>query len=185
MERQNPGRPTRCIYLGLACLSIVLHLFLAFFCLSILQTACVLPPSSSSSSILTRTDTQHCRSVSHSSSSSSAALSSRKLPTIPQSEEHRKLNANTFRHEENHSFGEATERENTPIGAGKGQKVHGRFKLEELFEHPLYNLPRPALQDHDWLLRMKKKEHLRDEGSEEEEGEEIIDDDSQWSGKRM
>ncbi|TNN46840.1 Extracellular serine/threonine protein kinase FAM20C [Liparis tanakae] len=148
-----------------------------------MSTACVLPPSSSSSSIPTRTDTQHCRSVSHSSSSSpsSAALSSRKLPTIPQSEEHGELNANTFRHEENHSFGEATERGNTPIGAGKGQKVHGRFKLEELFEHPLYNLPRPALQDNDWLLRVKKKEHMRDEGSEEEEGEEIIDDDSQWS----
>uniref|UniRef100_A0A8C2ZFE4 FAM20 C-terminal domain-containing protein n=1 Tax=Cyclopterus lumpus TaxID=8103 RepID=A0A8C2ZFE4_CYCLU len=143
MKTQNSGRSTRCIYLGLACLSLVLHLFLAFLCLSVLQKACVLP-TSSSSSIPTRTDTQHCRSISH-SSSSSAALPSRKLPTIPQSEEHRKLNANTFRHKKNHSFSDATEWENTLIGAGKGQKVNGRTKLEELFEHPLYNLPRPEL----------------------------------------
>uniref|UniRef100_A0A8C2ZF52 FAM20 C-terminal domain-containing protein n=1 Tax=Cyclopterus lumpus TaxID=8103 RepID=A0A8C2ZF52_CYCLU len=144
MKTQNSGRSTRCIYLGLACLSLVLHLFLAFLCLSVLQKACVLP-TSSSSSIPTRTDTQHCRSISH-SSSSSAALPSRKLPTIPQSEEHRKLNANTFRHKKNHSFSDATEWENTLIGAGKGQKVNGRTKLEELFEHPLYNLPRPELK---------------------------------------
>ncbi|KAM6914382.1 extracellular serine/threonine protein kinase FAM20C-like [Lycodopsis pacificus] len=179
MIKQNLGPSTRSIYLGLACLSLALHLLLAFFCLSVLQTACVLP-TSSSSSIPTRTDTQHSQSISHSSSSSAASSSSQKLPTIPQSEEHHRLNANTFHRKKNHSFSDATEREKEMIGAGKGQRVKGRPKLEELFKHPLYNLPRPELQDDDWLLRVKKNEHARDRGSEEEEREDAIDDDSQW-----
>ncbi|XP_074511432.1 extracellular serine/threonine protein kinase FAM20C-like [Sebastes fasciatus] len=175
--RQNLGRSTRSIYLTLACLSLALHLLLAFFCLSVLQTACVLPTSSSSSSI-PRTDTQHRQSISHSSSSSAASSSSHKLPTIPQNEEHHKLHAN---HKERDSFSDATEREKTLIGGGKViQKVKGHSKLEELFKHPLYNLPRQELQDDDWLLRVKANEHARDSESEEEEREDTIDDDSQW-----
>ncbi|XP_068434199.1 extracellular serine/threonine protein kinase FAM20C isoform X1 [Clinocottus analis] len=176
MTRQELGRSTCSIYLGLACLSLALNLFLALFCLSVLQTGCVLAPSSS---IPTETDTWHRSSISH-SSSSSAASSSCKLPTTPQSKERRKLNANTFHHEKNHSFSDATERENTLIGAGKGQKVTGRFKLDVLFEHPLYNLPRPELQEDDWLLRVKSEEHLRDRGSVEEEAEDDNIGDSQW-----
>ncbi|KAG7262794.1 hypothetical protein CRUP_025360 [Coryphaenoides rupestris] len=41
-------------------------------------------------------------------------------------------------------------------------------KLEALFGHPLYNLPRPQAQDDDWLLRVKT-------GEEEEEEEEARD----------
>lgn len=173
MRRQNLGRSTRSIYLGLACLSLALHLLLAFFCLSILQTACVLPTSSSSS--IPRTDTQHHQSVSH-SSSSSAASSSHKLPTIPQNEEHHKLNANTFHPKENNSFSDKK-----LIGAGKViQKVKGRSKLEVLFKHPLYNLPRPELQEDDWLLRVKTNEYGKDTESDEEEGEDALNNDSQW-----
>ncbi|KAM8844911.1 extracellular serine/threonine protein kinase FAM20C-like isoform 2-T6 [Spinachia spinachia] len=176
MIKPSLGRSTRSIFLGLACLSLALHLLLAFFCLSVLQTACVLPTSSSASTP-TRTDSQHTQSISHSSSSSSsssAASSSRKLPTIPQSEEHHALNAN--------SSSDATEREKKLIAAGKGQRAKSPSKLEELFKHPLYNLPRPQLQDDDWLLRVKTNEHVRDGESEEEEGEgeDAILNESQW-----
>ncbi|XP_029294360.1 extracellular serine/threonine protein kinase FAM20C-like [Cottoperca gobio] len=181
MIRQKLARSTRSIYLGLACLSLALHLLLAFFCLSVLQTVCVLPTSSSSSSSsIPRTDTQHSQSISH-SSSFSAASSSHKLPTIPQNEEHHKLNANNLRHKEKDSFSNVTEKKQKQIGVGELiQKVKGWSKLEALFKHPLYNLPSPELQDDDWLLRLKTNEHARDIGSEEEEREETSDDDSHW-----
>ncbi|XP_031176539.1 extracellular serine/threonine protein kinase FAM20C-like [Sander lucioperca] len=177
MIRQNLGRSTRSIYLVLACLSLALHLLLAFFCLSVLQTVCV-PPTSSSSSI-PQTDTQQRQSTSH--SSSSAVSSSHKLPLISHNEEHHKLNANTLHRKEKDSISDATEREKKLIGARKGiQKVKGHSKLEALFKHPLYNLPRPELQDDDWLLRVKTNEHKSDRGSEEEEMKEANDNDSQW-----
>ncbi len=175
MIKLKLGRSTRSIYLGLACLSLVLHLLLAFFCLSVLQTACVLPPSSSSSSSSIPKTHQ---TISHSSSDAS---SSHKLPKIPQDEERHKLNAKTLHPADKDSFNDATEGENKLIGAGKlFQKVRGRSKLEALFKHPLYNLPRPDLQEDDWLLRVKKEEETRHTGSEEEEGEDAGNSDSQW-----
>lgn len=166
MVRQYLGRSTRSIYLGLAFLSLALHLLLALFCLSVLQTACVLPTSSSSSSSSLRTDTQR-----HQSNTSS----SHKLPTSPQNEEHHKLNA-VLHHKERDSLSGTTEREKKLI-----QKVNGRSKLEALFEHPLYNLPRPELQEDDWLLRVKTQEDAKEtESEEEEEKEDSITNDSQW-----
>nr|XP_046271231.1 extracellular serine/threonine protein kinase FAM20C-like [Scatophagus argus] len=177
MIKLNLGRTTRSIYLGLACLSLALHLLLAIFCLSVLQNACVLPTSSSSS--IPRTDTQHHQPISH-SSSSSAVSSSQKLATIPQ-EEHHKLNAKTLHPKEKLLFSDATEREKKLIGAGQViQKFRGHSKLEALFKHPLYNPPHPELQEDDWLLRVKINEHSRDTGNEEEEGEEEISSESQW-----
>ncbi|XP_041673440.1 extracellular serine/threonine protein kinase FAM20C-like [Cheilinus undulatus] len=161
MIRLNRGRSTRSLYLVLACLSLALHLLLAFFCLSVLQTACVLPTSSTSS--ITQTDT---RPISHTSSSSGAS-SSHKLPTVPQKEGH---------HEAPHpkdSFNDVNEKK--LIWAEKLiRKGKGHSKLEALFKHPLYNLPRPELQEDDWLLRVKTNEH----GKEEEE--DIINNESEW-----
>ncbi|XP_034055942.1 extracellular serine/threonine protein kinase FAM20C isoform X2 [Gymnodraco acuticeps] len=178
MMRQNLGRSTRSIYLCLAFLSLALHLLLAFFCFSILQTACVpSSSSSSSSSSLPRTDSEHRQSLSH-SSSSPAASSSNKLPTILQNEEHHKLNSNKLNHKEKDLLWDATERENKLTG-GLIQKVKVWSKLEVLFKHPLYNLPPKSLQDDDWLLRVKTNtEHTSDKGSEEEEKEDSIDADS-------
>ncbi|XP_041813394.1 extracellular serine/threonine protein kinase FAM20C-like [Chelmon rostratus] len=179
MIKPNLRRSSRSVYLGLACLSLALHLLLAIFCLSVLQTACV-PPTSSSSSI-PRAHTQHHQSVSRSSSSSSAASSSQKVPTIPQDEGQHGLNAKTLHPNEKDSFSDATERVKKLTGAGKViQKVRSGSKLEALFKHPLYNLPRPELQEDDWLLRVKTNEHARDAGSEEEEQENSINSDSQW-----
>ncbi|XP_044186100.1 extracellular serine/threonine protein kinase FAM20C-like [Thunnus albacares] len=176
MVRQYLGRPTRSIYLGLACLSLALHLLLAFFCLSVLQTACVLPTSSSSSSNL-RTDIQGHQSI---STSSLAASSSHKLPTSTHDEEHDKLKA-LLHHKERDSLADTTEREKKLIGDGKLiQKVKGRSKLEALFEHLLYNLPSPELQEDDWLLRVKTHEDARETGSEEDKREDAITSDSQW-----
>ncbi|XP_033999504.1 extracellular serine/threonine protein kinase FAM20C-like [Trematomus bernacchii] len=180
MMRQNLGRSTRSIYLCLAFLSLALHLLLAFFCFSILQTACVPSSSSSSSSTssLPRTDSEHRQSLSH--SSSPAASASNNLPTIPQNEEHHKLNSNKLNHKEKDLLWDATERGNKLTG-GLIQKVKGWSKLEALFKHPLYNLPPQSLQDDDWLLRVKTNtEHTSDEGSEEEEKEDSIDADSDW-----
>lgn len=182
MVRRNFGQSTRSIYLGLACLSLTLHLLLALFCLSVLQTACVLPTSSSTtSSSIPRTDTLHHPSVLHSSSSSSAASLSSKLPTSPQNERRHKLPAGTFDHKGNGSFGEANEKAKKLIGGENLiQKVKGRSKLEELLKHPLYNLPRPELQPDDWLLRVKTDGDERDPESEEEEREDSIINDSGW-----
>lgn len=170
------GLSTRSIYLGLVCLSLALHLFLAFLGLFVLQTGCVFPTSPSSS--VPRTNAQHHPSI---SSSSSAASSSHKLPTAPQNEKHHKLNAKTVHPTEKNSLSDATDREKKLIEAGKvTQKVKGHSKLEALFRHPLYNLPRPELLEDDWLLRVKTNEHARDTGSEEEERADAINSDSQW-----
>ncbi|XP_022612762.1 extracellular serine/threonine protein kinase FAM20C-like [Seriola dumerili] len=163
MMRQNLGRSTRSIYLALACLSLTLHLLLAFFCLSVLQTACVLPASSSSSS------------------SGDASSSSQKLPTSPQNDEHHKLNASTLHLKGKDSFSAASEREKKLIGTGQViQKVKGCSKLEALFNHPLYNLPHPELREDDWLLRVKTNEDASDTESEEEEREDDVSNDSEW-----
>ncbi|KAM7372278.1 hypothetical protein PAMP_009457 [Pampus punctatissimus] len=184
MVRQYLGGSIRSIYLVLACLSLALHLLLAFFCLSVLQTACVLPTSSSSSSsssssYIPSTDTHRHQSI---SPPSLAASSSHKLPTSCQNEEHHKLNA-MLHHKERESLSDDIERERKLIGDRKViQRVKGRSKLEELFKHPLYNLPRPELQEDDWLLRVKTHEDARETESEEEEKEkeDAITSDSQW-----
>ncbi|TKS91695.1 Extracellular serine/threonine protein kinase FAM20C [Collichthys lucidus] len=107
-----------------------------------------------------------------------AASSSHKLPTIPQNEEQHEPNNRPLHLKDKHSF---SEREKKLIGDGKViQKVKGHSKLEALFEHPLYNLPRPELREDDWLLRVKANEHARDAGSDEEEREEPNNGDSQW-----
>lgn len=181
MVRQILGRPTRSIYLALACLSLTLHLLLAVFCLSVLQTACVLPASSSSSSSSApRTDTQHHQPVSH-TSSSDASSTSHKLPTNPQDIKSYKLSANTSHHEGKDSFNGAIDKGKKLIRAGKViQKVKGHSKLEALFNHPLYNLPHSELHEDDWLLRVKTNKDVKDTGSEEEETEDAINDDSEW-----
>ncbi|KAM9844007.1 extracellular serine/threonine protein kinase FAM20C-like [Aulostomus maculatus] len=166
MVRKNLRPSTRTVYLCLACLSLALHLILACFCLAVLQTACILPTSSSSSSSssssVPRTDTQH-----HQSFSSS----SKKLPASRQHDEHPKLNATGFNYKDKDSL-----REEELIS----EVIKGQSKLEALFKHPLYNLPRPQLLEDDWLLRVKETTEERKPGSEEEAREDSITGDSQW-----
>ncbi|XP_061605859.1 extracellular serine/threonine protein kinase FAM20C [Phyllopteryx taeniolatus] len=143
MGRRNLGPSTRSIYLCLACLSLALHIILALFCLTVLQTACVLP-NSSSSSLNPRTYNQnHQPSSSHKlsiSSQNDAIATGKKM-----------------------------------IGSGRvNQVIKGASKLEALFKHPLYNLPEVGLLEEDWLLRVKKNEHVGDDMEED------IYSDSHW-----
>lgn len=79
------------------------------------------------------------------------------------------------------SLNESSQREKKLISTGKViEKVKGHSKLEALYKHPLYNLPRPDPQDDDWLLRVKTNEDVRDTRSEEEEWEDAINNDSKW-----
>lgn len=65
-------------------------------------------------------------------------------------------------------------------GGRAAQEVKGRSRLEALFRHPLYNLPRPPLQEDDWLLRVRTSEQTEDGQHEGYEEEEAISADSEW-----
>ncbi|KAK7939832.1 hypothetical protein WMY93_003158 [Mugilogobius chulae] len=123
-------RPTRSLYLCLACLSLALHLFLVFFCVAVLQTACVPPLSSSSSSA-----------------------------AVQRAANQNACNSSTLRVR-------TTELTRTDRITVEDSQVKGRSKLEELFNHPLYNLSHPKLQEDDWLLKLKpedkKSGHIKD-----------------------
>ncbi|XP_037545373.1 extracellular serine/threonine protein kinase FAM20C-like [Nematolebias whitei] len=171
MVWRSLGQSTRSIYLGLAFMSLILHLLLAFFCFSVLQFACVPPtPSSSAPSFVSR---RHAGS--HSSSSSAASSSNKPLSSSQNRGSH---NLSEFDHKGKGSFRESAEKAKKLMGAEIGvQKKRGPSKLEELFKHPLYNLPRPELQEDDWLLRLKTEEEAK--GTETEE-ENPVTDDSEW-----
>lgn len=146
-------RSTRSIYLSLACLSLIIHLLLAFFCLSILQTGCILPLSSSSSSTRDTVPVQHGS-----------------LHSPLDAEQHQGQ-----RPAEEDPFGR---NEKKLTGGGKAeQEVKGHSKLEALFRHPLYNQPGAKLQEDDWLLRVRTSQQAQDEGQEKENA---IDTDSEW-----
>lgn len=65
-------------------------------------------------------------------------------------------------------------------GGRAAQEVKDRSRLEALFSHPLYNLPRPPLQEDDWLLRLRTSEQREDGEHEGSEEEEAISADSEW-----
>ncbi|XP_047213251.1 extracellular serine/threonine protein kinase FAM20C-like [Girardinichthys multiradiatus] len=165
MVRRNLGQSTRSIYMGLACISLTLHILMAFCCLLVLQSACILSTSSSStSSSVPRIDP-----VSHASSSSSASSSSNKQQTNHQNGER------------NISLNEDAEKEKKLIGAGKMiANERGRSKLKELFKHSLYNLPRSELQQYDWLLKLKTDAEAEETESEEKAKGDPITSSSDW-----
>ena len=69
----------------------------------------------------------------------------------------------------------------TKMATKVSQWISSRSKLEALFSHPLYNLPRKHLLEDDWLLKLKPKNKGGD--SEEEDEEEDSDkssEDSEW-----
>ncbi|XP_061740755.1 extracellular serine/threonine protein kinase FAM20C-like [Nerophis ophidion] len=156
MVRRNLGPTTRSVYICLACLSLALHLILAFFCLAVLQTACVLP-NSYSASISPRTDTREENPV---------PSYPHKLSINSENDKYHKLNATRLP--------EAIGAEKKLICAKK--VVKNASRLEALFHHPLYNLPEPELLEDDWLLRVKTNEPTDDEGDDKEG----ISSDSQW-----
>lgn len=167
MRKVSLGRPTRSVCVSLACLSLALHLLLAFFCLSVLHTTCI-PPSSSSTSgaaaapaaavhaaaaAVLRTAAQLRQSVLAPSGRTSSPPSLPRLPT----EEQRRHQTLTLEARDAEDAKEAKE-----AGAASGsrliaarkltEEVKSGAKLEALFQHPLYNLPLPELRNKDRLL---------------------------------
>jgi len=64
---------------------------------------------------------------------------------------------------------------------GKGTVRREGSKLEALFSHPLYNLPRPEAQDDDWLLRVKTSgEEEEEEEEEARDSDEEVEDSDWW-----
>ncbi|XP_028310662.1 extracellular serine/threonine protein kinase FAM20C-like [Gouania willdenowi] len=180
MVKHYWGPATRSIYLGLTCLFLALHLLLAFFCLSVLQTACIPPTSSSSSSSIPRADTQNNQFFSHSSSAPASWLL-KKLPTSSQNEEHPTQPAEAKNHQAKGSVSDVMDKAKKLIDAGKQTgKVKGGSKLDALFKHPLYNLPRPELQDDDWLLRVRTNEDPQEKKSDNDQEEDYLPKDSDW-----
>uniref|UniRef100_A0A4W5QR17 FAM20 C-terminal domain-containing protein n=1 Tax=Hucho hucho TaxID=62062 RepID=A0A4W5QR17_9TELE len=161
MARQIVGHLSHSVCLVLTCLSLALHLILALFCLSVLQTSCVIPPSSSCSSSLSFPGTiphgKQGRSHSLSSQSSSHKLPSRMNGDFTNMAVH-------IDHKVEASFNMVNEKEKdknligTKMATKVSQQVSSRSKLEALFSHPLYNLPRPHLLEDDWLLNEEEDE---------------------------
>ncbi|XP_029612715.1 extracellular serine/threonine protein kinase FAM20C-like [Salmo trutta] len=187
MARQGVRRLSHSVCLVLTCLSLALHLILALFCLSVLQTSCVIPPSSSCSSSLSFPGTIPLGKQGRSHSLSSQS-SSHKLPVSRMNGDFTKMAAH-IDHKVEASFNIVNEKEKdkkliqTKMATKvvSGQRVSNHSKLEALFSHPLYNLPRKHLLEDDWLLKLKPKN--KGEDSEEEDEEEDSDkssEDSEW-----
>lgn len=140
-------RRTRTICLSLACIAIFLHLFLALLSLSIYHQPCDSP-------LMTKV---------HTSNHLPCALSkpAGASPGAAQEDASNKEGSN--------------EGKGRVLTASASPGVHGRIghnvdngnrvepwesgleKLKALFEHPLYNLPRPPISEEDVLLKVKPK----------------------------
>ena len=145
LRRSIGGRSTRSICLVLACLSLSLNILLALFCFSVLQTACVLPPSSSSPL------------------DDPGSSSRQRQPSV--SDGNSVYNAEWEKEPTRAEMATKGIREVDPRGS----------KLEALFSHPLYNMPRPETQEDDWLLQVKTTEDEEERDSADGEVE-----DSDW-----
>lgn len=179
MRKVSLGRPTRSIYVSLACLSLALHLLLAFFCLSVLHTSCALPSSTTASSssdafaAAIRRTADHLR-------ESILALSVRTPsppppppPPLPQLQllwdiKPRNQTVTVTARKTKVTFGDAAAKESQLIAARKLiAKVKSRDKLEALFRHRLYNLPRPEPREEDQLLLARSQPIEKDSESYE------------------
>ncbi|KAL0992668.1 hypothetical protein UPYG_G00096490 [Umbra pygmaea] len=176
MVRQGVGRRSLCLVL--ACLSLALHLFLALFCLFVLQTSCLFPPSSSSPSSFSGSSPQ-CQQGSSSHFSSSQS-SSHKLPTSRQIRVAKmSTHINPKPEASLNVVNEKVKKLITVKMATKmSQRVNRHSKLEGLFSHPLYNMPRPQLQEDDWLLRLKPTKKKDEDSWKDEEPE--SSEESDW-----
>lgn len=162
MRKASLGRPTRSIYVSLACLSLALHLLLAFFCLSVLHTSCVLPSSTTASSsdafaaAVRQTANQLRKSILALSLHTTSPppppppLRSR-LPThleLLWDVQPRNQTITVQAQEAKVMLGEVAVKESKLIATKKMVE-----KLDMLFRHPLYNLPRPVkMREKDQLL---------------------------------
>lgn len=178
MRKVSLGRSTRSIYVSLACLSLALHLLLAFFCLSVLHTSCVLPSTTSTSSssdafaTAVRQTANQLRKSILTLSLLSPSPSPPLLPTLPMLLWDVKPRNQTATVQQapraKVAFGEAAAKESNSVAAKKlMEKFKSQDKLELLFRHRLYNLPRPAQREADKLLLVNSQPPEKDSESYE------------------
>ncbi|XP_062391665.1 extracellular serine/threonine protein kinase FAM20C-like [Sardina pilchardus] len=131
----------RTLCLGLACLSVLLHVLLVMLTLSVYQTPCEPHSQLPGETIRALADPNAApRSDSH----GKAPLTRDSLASPPG------MLAETTKWQLRH--GKRAQLTRTPICMPANLT-----QLEVLFAHPLYNLPGPPLQEEDWLLRVKPK----------------------------
>ncbi|KAJ8406689.1 hypothetical protein AAFF_G00296050 [Aldrovandia affinis] len=154
MKRRCLHRCSRPVCLLLACLSLALHLLLALFSFSVNQTSCSPQP---------RPGTQSLRAVAGTNFTSLEAGSAKRdpdagrggSPPLSASRDHQEVPAQLHAGSRDSPLEERLGSLNR-VGrlALPGASLS---KLQALFSHPLYSLPRPPLQDDDWLLKVKPK----------------------------
>ncbi|XP_061086505.1 extracellular serine/threonine protein kinase FAM20C [Conger conger] len=171
MKRRDLRRCSRPLCLLLACLSLALHLLLALLSLSLFQTTCGPPPHPRTESLRALVDTSLTPPEAGSlDTGAGRGGSSARLPpghSAPPLEGGPIASLN---------MAAKMDRLGKSVGAGLP-------KLSALFSHPLYNLPRPALHEDDWLLKVKPKVQASDGDSMEEwvsDSEEAYDA-AQWN----
>lgn len=175
MRKMSPGRSNRSVYVSLACLSLALHLLLAFFCLSVLHTSCDPPSSTTTSSssaaaiaaAIRRTAGQNRRSV-----LPPAVDTSSPPPPTPSvlswDEKHGNQTIALQAPSARGAFGDVANKESNLIAGRKLiEKVKSKEKLEALFNHRLYNLPLPKPLEKDLLLPVKSPPPEKDSESYE------------------
>lgn len=158
MNRRGLRRCSRPLCLLLVCLSLALHLLLALFSLSLLQTSCdpPPPPDPRTKSLRALADANFTPPEADSPGRDPGGQggSSPQDASRPRDPPARLLPVHPHPPEEGPiaSLNMAAKMDHLAKSVGAGLP-----KLTALFSHPLYNLPRPALHEDDWLLKVKPK----------------------------
>ncbi|XP_072240770.1 extracellular serine/threonine protein kinase FAM20C-like [Leuresthes tenuis] len=156
-------RRSRTICLSLAFITIFLHLLLALVLLSTHHLPCD-PPLPPKIHVL--------RDLAHTNTTSSAGIrGSAELPTDTLQKDSSHEDAKKDNKGQVHSLSykslSVKEDKNTPATMATTESRYSAsqteslesdlLKLEALFDHPLYNMPKPTIPEDDWLLRVKPK----------------------------
>lgn len=168
MRKVSLGRPSRSIYVSLACLTLALHLLLAFFCLSVLHTSCIPLSTTTTSSSSAAAAAAVVRKPAGQRREFVLAPSVRTLSPPKLLWDENPLNQTIAVEARNAeaTFGNAASKESKLTAARKLiEKVKRRDKMEALFRHRLYNLPLPELRDEDMLLLVMSQPVEKDSSS--------------------
>ncbi|XP_071359873.1 extracellular serine/threonine protein kinase FAM20C-like [Trachinotus anak] len=149
-------RRSRTICLSLAFITIFLHLFLALVSLSLYHQPCdhPLPPKTYILRDLARTNY---------TSVGIRDVAEPPTDTAQRDSSTRDANKDTKGHPALINMAASVAQHDTnraePLDSGLS-------KLEALFDHPLYNMPRPPIPEEDWLLKVKPKVKASEKSSQ-------------------
>ncbi|XP_030638738.1 extracellular serine/threonine protein kinase FAM20C [Chanos chanos] len=164
-------RRTRLLCLVLAGISVFLHLLLVLLMLSVYQSPCLSPSPHHDKPSLALEDNNFTSKYNYvklpahmgqKSSSNTDANGRHKMAASS--------NMADMRNHENSALKEDREIASFKMAAPNGNHAAtpskaDLTKLEALFDHPLYNLPQPPLEEEDWLLRVKAKANVAERES--------------------